>query len=192
MNIKFLQVYKEYEQILRNHNIDIKNYEESASADIQDKLRICRQMRNYLCHSAEPDLLTISKEQIEFIQDLIQIELDKEDIAKKHIKTVNTSICKSSDKCIDALNKMIKLKQTQLAIMNVKTNQIGIVDIYKVSAAILQSKTSKLSDIKTTKNYIFVSPLDNISDIRPYINNNVILCTDNGQDTGKLKGTIII
>lgn len=188
-NEKFLQTFKELEQVLREVNLDVKTYEEQISTAEQEQLRICRQMRNYLSHSSNPDLLIASDQQILFLKTLTINELQKEDIVKKHLKSVAASICKNTDRCTDALQKMIKLKVTQIAIVS-KTNEISIVDIYKVAEAVLKSKTSKLSELKGTKNYIFVSPTTKYQDICSY-ENTVILCTDTGDETGIIKGTVL-
>lgn len=189
-NEKFLQAFKELEQVLRDQNLDVKTYEDTIATSEQEQIRICRQMRNYLSHSSNPDLLIASEKQIQFLQMLTKIELEKEDIAKQHMKSVTTSMCKSTDRCTDALQKMIKLKTTQIAIIS-KTNTISVVDIYKIADAVLKSKTSKLSDIKGTKNYIIVSPTTKCKDLVNHTQ-EVIICTDTGDETGVIKGTVFL
>ena len=179
----FLQLYKEYETLLREKGRDPKSVEEEGEGQIQNRLRICRQFRNYLSHNHDPGFLFVSDEQIEFLQDQIWKLKMEDDILKKHIKSVATGTCSVDDKCIDALQKMRRLKSTK--VVTIKSDgTYGIADVLDVGNEIIRSKVSRMSGIPLTKRYKFCKPDQPMTDLP----NTIIICTDDGSAKGKLLG----
>ena len=57
---RFLSLYREFETLLRDDGKDYKELEESADDLLQNRLRINRQLRNYLTHNHDAGFLEIS------------------------------------------------------------------------------------------------------------------------------------
>lgn len=74
---EFLKKYREYESLLLEHGSNYKQAEDSASGITQKRMRICRQLRNYLVHQEDSGFIQISKKQIHFLQNLIYNEKEK-------------------------------------------------------------------------------------------------------------------
>lgn len=81
----FLEKYKELEGILRasDSSQTILQYEETLPADDMERLRICRQIRNYVQHHEDGvRFLTATEEMLKFIESLIQSEAAKNGVVK--------------------------------------------------------------------------------------------------------------
>lgn len=55
----FLALYREYESLLREQGLEYKQAEDAAEGQVQDRMRICRQIRNYLVHQEDAGFLEI-------------------------------------------------------------------------------------------------------------------------------------
>lgn len=160
-NERFLSLYKELEGIFREQGLDWKDVESTSDDMIQNRMRICRQLRNYLSHQNDPSFIMISDTQVKFLEETIDEQRMKGDIVKKHLGTISANTCKYTDKCSDVLVRMIKRKINEMLVYSeIKGKRIiGTVSIFDVSSQVLISKTKKVSDIKSLgDNYIFVSP----------------------------------
>ena len=102
-NERFLNLYREYESLMREKGLDCKDFEDRADPTLSKRLYMCRQFRNYLSHTNDPGFLEISDSQIDFLQDRIEKLKIEEDILKKHLKSPKVAICFEKDKCLDGL-----------------------------------------------------------------------------------------
>lgn len=182
-NEKFLELYREYEGLLRDKGIDCKDYENQAEPGLSKRLYICRQTRNYLSHTSDPGFVEVSDAQISFLQALVNELKFADDVLKKHLKTPRTSVCDEKDKVIDAINKMVKLRQ-DILVVKTKTG-FGTIDMYSATSAFLKSKATRLDKLKLGKQFKCYPPLTKIEDLP----RTLIVCTDNGEVDGKLLGT---
>lgn len=182
---KFINSYKDYETILRANNIDPKDYEDKSDEIVSNRLRICRQMRNYISHQNDPGFLEPSDLQIKFLDQQIKTLTMADDIAKKHVK--RNFVCKDMDKACDVAKLMAKSKVIEIIVTR-KDGTYEIVSIYDVIAGALESKTTKIATIKSKKPK-FVSATTKIRDIAP---GALYVVTDNGAVDGKFIGTLYI
>ena len=182
---KFLSLYREYESFIRDQGIDPKDYEEKVDDLTANRLRMCRQMRNYLSHQNDPGFLSVSDNQISFLETYTESLKMKGDTVRKHLKTVASATCLDSDKCSDVLQKMIKLKSNDIVVIS-KTG-IGVASIYDIISKAMESKTTKMSLVKTKPSYKLVSPTVKMDDIPLGV---VIICTQDGTESGKILGVI--
>lgn len=83
-NEKFLSLYKTYEGLLRGRGTDYRTIEDTQNSD---RMRMMRQMRNYLCHSEDPDFLIISPACIKILEKMVKEEAMKGDLVKNHLRT---------------------------------------------------------------------------------------------------------
>lgn len=69
---EFINLYKEYETVLRDTmNSNPYAYESTQPQQISNKLQIIRLNRNYIQHESDPDFVKISRDQYEFLQQVI-------------------------------------------------------------------------------------------------------------------------
>lgn len=189
-NEQFLNVYKEFEAILRNQNVDYKALELNSDDLIMNRLRICRQIRNYLTHNNDNIFIDISKNQVKFIKEMIETQKMKDDVVKKHLGRINNYTCSIFDKCTDILNIMSKRNITQYPVLDEIKGEciIKIVSIWDVAASVLESKTKRIKEIeKFTNNFIYVDPLCLYNSIPKEF---FVFCTDNGTKDGKILGIV--
>ena len=189
-NTEFLKVYKQYESLLREQQIDIKTVEDSSDDKTSNRLRICRQLRNYLSHNDDNSFIDISDAQLKFMTGLYNRELMKGDVVKKHVKSPNSTTV-STKLCIDVLNMMTKLKSdclvVELSEPYIKDTRYVLYGMYDVLQYYLdKGKSAKLADVKSKpiKSSCFTSPEAKICDVP----DGLIVCTDDGTKTGKLIG----
>ena len=69
---EFINLYKEYETVLRDTmNSNPYTYESTQSQQVSNKLQSIRLNRNYIQHESDPDFVKISRDQYEFLQQVI-------------------------------------------------------------------------------------------------------------------------
>lgn len=164
---EFLNIYKKIEIALKNQNMDVKDYEETLDSSESQKLRLCRNIRNYAAHHDDVDLfIEISNDMLTFLtkifSNITANESHVKDIMnKKAIATENTTL-KEIAKIFESSKANI------IVIKSSKDNKyIGIFDInslYKM-IAIENRFTAKI------KNYIKIPKLNTIN----IINQNALL-----------------
>lgn len=180
---KFLNTYREYETLIRNKGLDPRTIEETSEPPLtQARLRMCRQFRNYLSHQNDSAFLEISSEMSKFLQQQVdQLKLEGDPL-KKHIKTVNSGTVSENDKVSVAMEKMVKLKTSSIVVR--KESGYALVSIHEVAKALLKSKTTRIKTLKTSKEFTFGAPLDDVSALP----SGIILCTKDGTEDGRLLG----
>ena len=188
---KFLELYREYESVLRDQGIEYKELEDNSSDMIQNRMRICRQIRNYLTHNHDAGFLEVSDIQLAFISKLIEDQKMLGDVFKHHLCTVRMATCEPKDKCTVVLAKMAKLKSQFLPVYDGK-EILGVVSVFDVSCMLAEkTKTVKISDVKMSKKKVLCftpdTPMDDVLQYNDYI----ICCTDTGETTGKLLGVYV-
>ena len=185
---KFLDLYREYETVLRDQGIDYKTREDGSDDMMQNRLRINRQIRNYLTHNHDIGFLEVSDSQIKFMEKLIKDQKMQNDILKKHTKTPAAASCNMSDKCSDVMTKMSKLKVEYMPVCD-DNGIVGLVSIYDVATTLLaNTKTVKIAVItKVIKKVRCIQPDVQMSCVEQF-NDAVICCTDTGDMSGKLLG----
>lgn len=192
---RFLSLYREYETLLRDDGKDYKELEESADDLLQNRLRINRQLRNYLTHNHDAGFLEISDKQIAFMEKLIFEQKNSMDILKKHMKSAKVAGCLRTDTLDDVLTKMMKLKVTRLPVYD-ESCVLGLVswiDVLKAYRAEKCPKTAKLSVVKKLdKKVICMTPDTLMSDILMTVDpSDMVCCTDSGDKKGKFLGVFL-
>lgn len=192
---RFLSLYREYETLLRDDGKDYKELEESADDLLQNRLRINRQLRNYLTHNHDAGFLEISDKQIAFMEKLIFEQKSSMDILKKHMKSAKVAGCLCTDMLDDVLTKMMKLKVTRLPVYdeNCVLGLVSWIDVLKAYRAEKRPKTAKLSVVKKLdKKVICMTPDTLMSDILMTVSpSDMVCCTDSGDKKGKFLGVFL-
>lgn len=188
---EFLELYRTYEGLIRDKGKDYKTIEESADDLLSNRMRITRQMRNYLSHNADPAFLEISTQQMKMLEDLIWEERSNIDLVRDHLYTGKKGFCSEAMPIKTVLEQMVKLKVSKLPVLSGKTI-LGLVDIYKVSAAFLKAPDGILEK-KTYgvygKQFVCLAPEQPVSDAAGYLDTEkVICCTSDGTSKGPFIG----
>lgn len=187
-NDRFLVLYREYESILREHQKEYKDVEEKSPELTQGRLRIGRQIRNYLTHSNDNKFLEVSERMLLFYEGEIEKEKLQDDIVKNYVRSKVTSMVSPKDKCGEALEKMKKCKIPYIFVCN-DNKMFGISTIYDVLSAYMATKTAKMADVKVSnKGYLKVNVMDDAAMWMNCKNKLPLFAVD---DKGKVIGTVI-
>lgn len=146
---EFINTYKTLENLLREKSPDtsVLEYENTLPAAEGDKLRICRQLRNYIQHHEDGEVfISISDNMIKFLKLLItQIESEE----KKVIDRVyRLGAIELGEKLINVVERFSKTKREWLPVVDNNGMFLGILSYYSVFNAILAAGklNSKLDD----------------------------------------------
>lgn len=148
---KFIEKYKELEGILRNSDsLSILQYEETLSASDMERLRICRQIRNYVQHHDDGSIfLTATPAMTVFLESLIQSENAKRGMVKD--KLYRLSPLSYDDTLGSGLERYANSKREWMPVVDCNGIYLGslsllqFVQIYNTSRASTKLK-SLLSD----------------------------------------------
>ena len=111
----FLALYREYESLLREQGLEYKQREDAAEGQVQDRMRICRQIRNYLVHQEDAGFLEISEKQMAFFKGLVEQEKTKLDTFGEHLLSLRREA---------VLKKMKRLKTCVLPVWEIKESSL--------------------------------------------------------------------
>ncbi len=187
---KFLNLYREYETLIRGKGLDPKDAEDAMDEIRQGRMRLCRQFRNYMSHTNDIGFIEPTDEMISFLQTEVSNLQMEGDTAKKHLKSATSSTCTPSEKCVDVLLKMCKLMLEDIVVYDEKTHNFYAVNVWNVASAVSTSKTSKIKDVKPCKKKIhIVSP---VADMENISRTHITICTSDGTAEGKLLGLVWI
>lgn len=152
---KFINTYKELEKELREENLDVKEYEGQLDEVNGDKLRMCRNFRNYIQHSKGYEkFLAITPDMQKFLENLLDEYKMRGDVVKKHIIKISNISCGLNDKQGDCLEKIAKNGKDFLVVIE-KDEILGLVSVYDL---LKLKKTDKVKAVKKlSKNFCEIS-----------------------------------
>lgn len=186
---RFLTLYKEYETLVRDEGLDTKCVEETSDDITGGRLRMCRLFRNYFSHSNDPGFLEPTDKMFKFLESQVKTRREKNDVAKKHLKSAAATIFSEKDKCSEVLNKMTRLQLSKVPVQST-TGKWAVVSIFCVAETALAGKTKKVSEAKPLREKpLFCAPLDKVAALDA---DRVIICTDTGRPDGKPMGMVIL
>lgn len=191
---QLLDVYRQYEALLRDHGTDYKTVEETAEDTLQNQLRITRQMRNYLSHNPDTSFLTVSDKQIQVLHHLLQEEAQKGKILKQYLKTTKTAAAKEGELVRDILLRMSKQKRTEFPVYN-DTKILGSISIYQLGKLLAKNWDIPLQ--RTTYGkwgtdvlcLVPETPMEKVTILQKQA--AIICCTSDGTVTGKFFGVYV-
>lgn len=185
----FLAAYKDYETALREHGKDYKEIEEAADEQTSCRMRISRQIRNYLSHNEDPGFLEISDKQVTWIQDLAKAEWLSEDLVKDHLLTPRRALLMEGDLIKDCLKRMVAVKRTTLPVANTK-EVLGAISLMTLTKLYLKDENGCL----TKKHQALMEPITLVSEqtrMADLINVHAcVCCTKDGSHIGKVLGVL--
>jgi len=181
----FLNLYREYETILRNKGIDPKDYENEADDTTSNRLRMCRMFRNYLSHQNDVGFIDVTDEMVSFMEDMI-VYLSG-DTVKGIMKSAQKMTILETDTCISAIEKAKAMGYPKLILVQTKDG-FRMVSLMKLVEVTQVSKKEKVCDTKLSKAVVtYARPEYHISGMPQ---DRIIVCTDTGDKNGVIKGII--
>ena len=188
----FLDKYKELEGILRNSDAHqtILQYEETLLPDDMERLRICRQIRNYIQHHEDGlSFLTATNSMIAFIENLIKSENAKKECVKDRLYRLSPLLI--SDTLSDIIQKFSKTKRDWLPITDENGVFVNIIDAKNLITILAEYKTStklkKVLSENKLKNSIETYTLEKEIPLENYYNKNIIVIGSNNKYLGIVK-----
>lgn len=185
---EFLSLYKEFESILRDKRIDYRDFESTLDDVTENKLRVCRRLRNFLSHNNDDDFVIISEKQIEFMKKMIEDQKGNADVLQKYLKPAALSSCNVNETCKETLTKFSKSDTEYLPVYDPSKGVLGIVSSADVIMRMAQNKDALIKGIPaSTRNvacFTADTPIEEVKKSRA----KVICCTDDGSAFGKLLG----
>lgn len=144
---KFLDEYKNLESAIRliNSEASVFDYEKTLDSKTQEKLKVCRILRNHVQHNVGGDeFVCVTEEQIHFLKSLTSGILIR--FSSSADLTDKTKTVKLSDTLLQASRKFSE--QNELPLLD-KTKLVGCISAQQVLNLISKTKelNSKLEDI---------------------------------------------
>lgn len=88
-NEKFLDAFRALDTELKSDGSTVLDYENSLDTLVQERLKVCRIMRNYMAHN-DTTFLSTTNEQIKFLEDQVTEIRKKAHTVKDEMKRVKT------------------------------------------------------------------------------------------------------
>lgn len=153
---KYLETFRQYETAVRTFGYEsAKDYEDSVSdINIQDKLRICRVIRNYLAHGQDSGkFICISPTMQKFMEDTVYM-LD-EGTCPVSKKMIPVSKCLHETNTVEeAIEFLKKIRGTVVPIFS-KTNEIvGVFSYENFTKAFVKNRITKSTKLSSYVTYL--------------------------------------
>lgn len=190
----FLETYRTYEMVLRECGSDYKSEEEQAEGLLGDRLRICRQMRNYLSHQQDAGFLAVSDGQLAFLQQQIRIcraRLAKDTLGG-NLQSLGSMACMPVESCMTVLRRMRRAHLYVLPVYDAREHGmkrlLGTVDAISLGMAVGANVRALVGSMKhgPMPNAIFApdTPMQKVLSLHL----SSCCCTSDGTSSGTLLG----
>ena len=192
---RYLDLFRTYETAVRNKGFEsAKEYEDSVTdVDVQDKLRFCRVVRNYLAHGKDAGrFVAPTADMTKFIEDTVYILDEGELPVGKKIIPLSKCICETNT-ITEALTFMQKNKTSAIPVFTKDGKVKGLFSYedfarFFISNDVKVSKTTKLASlpIKVAKGKVV--EIDKKESVRTafslYQGGKVVIVTENKNACG--------
>lgn len=177
---KFLEAYKELESELKYNGQSVLDYENSLSGTEQEKLKVCRIMRNYMSHN-DTNFLTPSDEQIKYLNSITLNIRKKAHCVKDEMKKV--VLVKETETLKNILPMIAKYPIVPIA------TKIGVYLLDKDTFVTLLAKGEKKAVIPSRlPKYKYVDKNERMETL----SSGTYIVTSTGNDEGDYVGILIV
>lgn len=178
-NEKFLDAFRALDTELKSDGKTVLDYENTLESTEQERLKVCRIMRNYMSHN-DTTFLEATNEQITFLNEQVTYLRSLAHTVKDEMK--RTKLVKATE----YIKNIIPLVDKSKIIPIETSNGIFLVDSnYLIHQLSLGNK--KLSFPNRFPKYNYVNKLDKIEDLTK---NSIYIVTDTGTKDGKYLGIL--
>ncbi len=179
---EFLSLYKTYEGLLRKRGTDYRAVEEKLNSD---RMRMMRQMRNYLCHSEDPGFVIISPVCLEALKIMIKEEnMNQGGMIQNYLVTPAKGSIKEGTKLSEAVYRLSVLAMKgiyELPVYDDRKRLKGVVTLERLAYEMKKQGDIPLDetklDITYGKGFHLVKPDDPVPEER---DNKYYCCTKDG------------
>lgn len=196
-NQQFLELYREYETVLREQGLDYFSVNELAEPPLlKNRLTMVRQMRNYLTHVNDVGFLFVTDEQIAFLKDLIRNQKLRGDLIRKHLLPAKKCAVSVTDSVFDALTLISKQELSDVFVLDEDRlllkgmcSSIQLLKMYVKDTSACVGKIRRFS-----KNYGYCEPDSLVSDVLKRVSSewNYLAVTSDGKAGGLFVGGFLI
>ena len=178
---KFLTLYRAYESYLREQGMEYKAVEDAATGQKQDRMRICRQIRNYLVHQEDAGFLAVSDLQLQFLETLCTEAKHGRDTAGDHTEPLVGAGCTPEDSPETVLKRMRQNRKNVL---------LGEVSLIQVALALSKGSKQIGDGIRKFPEPPLILPADTLyKDVLEQLETVPVICiTEDGTRNGHLYG----
>lgn len=191
LNDTFLEKYKQLEVILRKHNPDgsVLQYEETLQTEDMEKLRICRQIRNFMQHHHDgQEFLQATDTMNRFIDDIIIQEISKDELASDRMTRL--SPLSVDMKLGDVIARFAKTAREWLPITNVDGIFLGCLTAIQLLQKIPENRNiTKIEKLFAERDYkkYKVYLCDKNSPLSELAGKDVVVINENRKYLGIIK-----
>ena len=177
MNEKFLDAFRALDSELKLNGTTVLDYENSLDSTNQEKLKVCRIMRNYMSHN-DTTFIAATNEQIKFLDGLTAELRKKAHTVKDEMKKVTP--IKYSAAIVEITKQIVKFP---IVPVETKDHQIFLVDSTMLLKQLAAGNKKIVIPAKLPK-YKYLAKTDRIDQI----GKGTYIVTDNGKADGKYLG----
>ena len=181
INDKFLDAFRALDTELKSDGTTVLDYENSLETAEQEKMKVCRIMRNYMSHN-DTTFVVATNDQIKFLNEQIDNIKRKAHTVKDEMKRIKT--LKATEPIKNILTQIVKYP-----IVPIET-KIGLFLVDKDIILKQLAAGNKKIDIPTRlPKYNYVEKLERIENL---ISHTTYIVTEDGTATGKYLGIVIV
>lgn len=177
MNEKFLDAFRALDSELKLEGKTVLDFENSLDSTMQEKLKVCRIMRNYMSHN-DTQFITASAEQIKFLDSLVMEIRKKSHTVKDEMKKITP--IKYSSAIIEIIKQINKFP---IVPVETKDKQLYLVDTTILLKQLAASNKKIVIPAKLPK-YKYISKTERVDQVAK----GLYIVTDNGKADGKYLG----
>ena len=183
---EFLELYRKFEVVLGGYGQTVLNYEDTLSQDEKDKVRICRQMRNYISHHHDgEEFLICSEAMCKFFRMLIQRESDR-----THNRVYTLTPIDVNDRLSDIKTTFYKNNRNWMPVVDDGGKCLGSMELFQFLHLLArQNPNKKLSSVIDAVAFSNSIPMlyDGSAELDNFEGNDAVIIDDNGRYVGILK-----
>ena len=188
----FLELYRKYESILREQGLDYFTVSEQAEDSVKNKMNLMRQMRNFLVHTDSASFVSISQEQLVFLEQLITMQSKCGDTLKKHLVTMRKCSKSLSSSVFDAIALLLKYDFFHLVLVDENGRFYGLATLRHLTKAYLKNMDSTCADLMKRQlmlDVVFAKPDVLMTELlQQYPKCTVVIATKDGTKKSEVLG----
>lgn len=145
---RFLAAWSAYESAVREiRGCECREYENEASGVLSERLRLCRQVRNYIAHANDKGFAQPSDAMVGCLEQQARVLRGEGDVARKHV--VKGCVLAPRTRVDEAVRAMSKKESDWCAVPDGKG--FRVVTLFDVATEALRSKTARLEGVKGSR-----------------------------------------
>ena len=159
---KYLETFRQYETAVRTYSYEsAKDYEDSVKdVNVQDKLRICRVIRNYLAHSQDAGkFISISSAMQRFMEETVYM-LDEGACPISKKMTPVSKCLHETNTVEEAIAFMKKVHASTVPIFSKENEVIGIFSYENFTKTFVKNRITKTTKLSSYVTYLLKNEKD--------------------------------